>query len=150
MEESVKVWITDRWWGIDPATNKKTIKKARFGTGSRWQASQYVPGPNATKSIASKDFERLIDAEAFRTKTEHEVRAGLYVEPEIATRTLGDAAEAWMAGKKKPSGASLHRYKNALDIWVLPMWSRRTLATIRRTEIDAWLSGLADGTAIHA
>lgn len=146
----MKVWITDRWWGVDPATNKKTIKKSRFGKGSRWQVSQYVSGSKASRSIASKDFERLVDAEAFRTKTEHEMRAGIYIEPDIADRTFSDAAAAWLEGKKKPSGASLHRYKSALDIWVLPMWAGRTLSTIRRTEIDTWLSGLMSGAAPHA
>jgi integrase len=150
MEACMKVWITDRWWGADPATNKKTIKKSRFGIGSRWQVSHYAPGLNSTKSIVSKDFDRLADAEAFRTKTEHEMRAGIYIQPEIVALTFLDAAAAWLAGKKKPSGASLHRYTNALDIWVLPTWAGRTLSTIRRTEIDAWLSKLISGTAAHA
>lgn len=145
----MKVWITDRWWGLDPSTNKKTVKKARFGTGSRWQVSQYVLGPDSTRRIVSRDFDRLVDAQAFRTKTEHEVRAGIYQGPENDSKTFSDAANAWLIGKKKPSGASLHRYRNALDVWVLPHWSGRRLSSIRRSEIDAWLSDLMAGTATH-
>jgi len=146
----MKVWITDRWWGIDPDTHKKSIKKARYGKGSRWQVSQYVEGPGLTRRIASKDFQRLADAEAFRTKTEHDIRSGVYIGPEIASKTFSDAADAWMAGKKKPTGSSLRRYRDALDIWVLPTWSHRQLSNIRRTEIDDWLSDLITGAAVHA
>lgn len=108
-----------------------------------------MPSPAGGTLLFSKDFERLSDAEEFRTRTENDMRTGICVEPETALPTFADAAEAWLASKKKPSGASLHRYQNALAIWVLPMWSQRKLSTVRRTEIDAWLSKLNAGTAVH-
>lgn len=74
----MKVWITDRWWAIDAATGKKTIRKANNGSGSRWQVSHYAEQVDGTKKLVSKNFERLGDAEAFRTKTEHQLREGSY------------------------------------------------------------------------
>jgi hypothetical protein len=71
----LKVWITERWIGVDPAT-KKTLKKANFGSGSRWQLSHYAEQSDGTKKLVARNFERLVDAEAFRTKTEHELREG--------------------------------------------------------------------------
>jgi len=143
----MKVWITDRWWGEDPTTHKKTRKKSDFGAGSRWQVSYYEEKNDGTRAIVSRKFAKLADAEAFRTRTEHQLREGSYLSQESLNRTLLDAANAWLASKKKPSGASLHKYRNGLEIWVLPAWGRRKLSTIQRTEIDLWLTSLADGTA---
>ena len=148
--KALKVWITDRWMGVDPATKKKTVKKANFGSGSRWQVSHYAEQSDGTKKLVARNFERLVDAEAFRTKTEHELREGSYRSPEFAKKTFGDAAAAWLDGKKKPNGASLFRYRDALDIWALPTWSHRTLISIRRPDIEAWVSQLVEGSAKHA
>lgn len=146
----MRVWITDRWMGADPVTGKKTVKKARYGVGSRWQVSQYAEQTDGSRKLTSRNFERLSDAEAYRTKTEHQVREGSYRPLGLERKTFADAASAWMSGKKKPSGASLFRYRDALELWSLPKWSRRTLASIGREEIDAWVSELVDGTAPSA
>jgi integrase len=146
----LKVWIIDRWWGADPVTKKKTVKKANCGSGARWQVSHYAEQADGTRKLAAKNFDRLIDAEAFRTKTEHELREGSYRSPEFAKKTFADAAVAWLDGRKRPNGASLFRYRDALDIWALPTWSRRTLGSILRTDIEAWVTQLIAGTAKHA
>lgn len=146
----MRVWIVDRWLGVDPATGKKTVKKAAHGTGVRWQVTHYAEQPNGTRKLVSKNFERLADAEEFRTRTAHELREGSYRPKEITKKTFADAAAAWFSSKKKPTGSSLLRYRDALDIWVLPAWGRRTLSTIHRTEIDEWVTAMLDGTAPHA
>jgi len=146
----VKVWITDRWWAVDPSTGKKTIKKANNGHGSRWQVSHYAEQHDGTRKLVSKNFERLGEAEAFRTKTEHQLREGSYRLPDQTRKTFADAAAAWLEGKKRPSGASLLRYRDALELWALPRWSNRSLSSIQRTEIDQWVSQLIEGSAPHA
>ncbi len=147
---ALKVWITDRWWGGDPVTKKKSVKKANFGSGARWQVSHYVEQSDGTRKLVAKNFERLIDAEAFRTKTEHELREGIYRSPEYAKKTFADAATVWLDGRKRPNGASLFRYRDALEIWALPTWAHRTLGSIKRTDIEVWVSQLVSGTAKHA
>lgn len=146
----MRVWIVDRWWGTDPETGKKSVKKANFGKGVRWQVTHYAEQTDGTRKLVSKNFERLADAEEFRTRTAHELREGSYRPKEIAKKTFADAAAAWFSSKKKPTGSSLLRYRDALDIWILPAWGRRTLATIHRTEIDEWVTALSDGTAPSA
>ena len=44
----------------------------------------------------------------------------------------------------------MKRYRDALDIWVLPMWATRRLRTIQKVELDHWLTALAAGIAPHA
>jgi integrase len=56
---------------------------------------------------------------------------------------------AWFSSKKKPTGSSLLRYRDALDIWALPDRGRRTLSTIKRSDIDDWVTALIAGTAPH-
>lgn len=146
----MKVWITDRWWAIDPATNKKSVRKSDYGNGARWQVSHYAEQMDGTKKLISKKFARLADAEAFRTKTEHQLREGSYRLAEGTKRDFGEAAAAWLEGKKRPTGASLLRYRDALDVWSLPRWANRSLASMHRTEIDEWVSSLVDGSAPHA
>jgi integrase len=146
----VQVWVVDRWWGVDPATGKKTIKKANFGQGVRWQVAHYAEQQNGTRKLVSRNFERAVDAEEYRTRTAHELREGSYRPREITKKTFADAAAAWFSSKKKPTGSSLLRYRDALDIWVLPAWGRRTLSTIHRIEIDEWVTAMMNGTAPHA
>ena len=146
----MKVWITDRWMGTDPTTKKKSVRKSNYGSGSRWQVSHYAEQTDGARRLVSRNFERLVDAEAFRTKTENQLREGIYRPVDVTKKTFRDAATAWLDGRKKPSGASLFRYRDALELWCLPRWGNRTLASLERTEIDAWVTALADGTAPHA
>lgn len=146
----MRVWVVDRWMGIDSRTAKKIVKKANYGKGVRWQVAHYAERPDGTRKLGSKNFERAADAEEYRTRTAHELREGSYRPREITKKTYANAAAAWFSSKKKPTGSSLLRYRDALDIWVLPTWGRRTLSTIHRTEIDEWVTAMMDGSAQHA
>jgi hypothetical protein len=58
---------------------KNTRKKTDRGAGSRWQLSHYEGRTDGTRVIVSRKFERLVDAETFRTKTGHQLREGNYL-----------------------------------------------------------------------
>lgn len=146
----MKVRVVDRWWGVDPATGKKTVKKANSGQRVRWQVTHDAEQPNGTRKLVSKNFDRVVDAEEYRTRTAHELRELRYRRREITKKTHADAAAAWFSSTKKPTGSSLMRYRDALDIWVLPAWSRQTLSTVPHTEIDEWVTAMLDGTSPYA
>ncbi|TFC81164.1 site-specific integrase [Cryobacterium cheniae] len=139
----MKVWINDRWNTVDGTKN------AAWGKGSRWRAV-WIDPTKAGKGETSKSFAKKADAEAYRAKMEDSLRAGTYRAPELANKNFAAAADAWFSGKKKPTGSSLKRYRDALDVWVLPKWGTRKLSTIEKTEIDEWVTALADGSAPHA
>jgi hypothetical protein len=141
----VRVWITDRWMGSDKVTGRRSVRKSLYGQGARWQVSFYAEQPDGSRALRSKNFETKSDAEAFRTLTEHELRAGIYRPPEALTRRFDAAAQTWWKSKRRPTGASLHRYRDALDIWVLPMWGQRTLAGITRPDVEGWVTQLIEG-----
>jgi integrase len=139
----VKVWIDDRW------TKSDSTKNAAWGKGSRWRTVWMDP-TKPGKGETSKSFAKKADAEAYRTMMENSLRSQTYRAPELANKIFADAAEAWISGKKKPTGSSLKRYRDALDVWVLPQWGTRKLSTIEKTEIDEWVTALSNGTAPHA
>jgi integrase len=136
--------------GSDKVTGRRSVRKSLYGQGARWQVSFCAEQPDGSRALRSKNFETKSDAEAFRTLTEHELRAGIYRPPEALTRRFDAAAQTWWKSKRRPTGASLHRYRDALDIWVLPMWGQRTLAGITRPDVEGWVTQLIEGTALHA
>jgi integrase len=146
----VRAWITDRWMAVDKTTGKRSVRKADYGRGSRWQVSFYEEQGDGSRNLRSRKFDKRSDAEAFRTRTEHELRSGIYEAPQDLVQRFDDAAQAWWESKRRPTGASLHRYRAALDIWILPTWSTRTLASIARPDIETWVTQLVAGSAPSA
>lgn len=145
LASSMRVWINDLW--VNSRTKDKT---AQYGRGSRWQVAYYAESSDGARRLVSKKFRTKPMADEFRTKTDNDLREGLYQDPQLANKTVAQATDAWWDGKKRPSGASMKRYRDALDIWVLPMWATRRLHTIQKVELDHWLTALASGTAPHA
>jgi integrase len=139
--DGMKSWVNDRW------TKKDGTPSDLHGKGTRWQTKWIDP---ATVKEVSKSFAKKTDALEYRTYMENSLREGVYRAPELANKNFADAAEAWMSGKKKPTGSSMKRYRDALDLWVLPQWGSRKLSTIEKPEIDSWITALADGSAPHA
>ncbi|MCK2035675.1 tyrosine-type recombinase/integrase [Microbacterium sp. SSW1-49] len=129
---SKKVWIADRWRG------EKT------GTGLRWQVVWIDPD---TKREKSKSFKKKADADRHQTFIEHSLRSDTYLSPEVAALTVADAAEAWMKSKKRIKPAARRKYRDDLDNYALPRWGHLPLSAVKRPDIEAWISDLADGTA---
>lgn len=129
---STRVWIADRWKG------------AKTGTGKRWRVVWIDP---ETHRERSESFAKKTDAEARRTALEHSLRSHEYTAPEIANLTVADAVAAWMNSKKNPGEASRSTYRDRIDNYVLPRWGGVRLRAVQRTDIDAWVSALQDGSA---
>ncbi|MXS73689.1 hypothetical protein CSIV_12465 [Microbacterium sp. CSI-V] len=141
---SQKVWITDRWFYTDgPRIGQK---KPTHGDGSRWMV-QYYETVNGERKMRSRSFPKKVDAESFKASTENALREGSYVSDEIRKKTVADAAAAWIASKKKQKPASLAKYADAVENYVLPRWGSTRLDAVTRTDIDQWVSALMDGSA---
>jgi hypothetical protein len=110
-------------------SNKKTVKKARFGVGSRWQVNYYEETAEGGRKLISRGFKRLADAQALRTKTEHELREEIYRPLDLTKKTFADAATVWLESRRRPTGASLLGYRDALTVWSILKWGRRSLLT---------------------
>jgi integrase len=139
----MKVWITNLW------VDKAGRRKANYGSGSQWRVDWYEVMPDGSKKIRSRKFSRKTDAEAFRTKSEHEMRSGIYRSPEFAEKTFAVLASEYMATKHSIKGSTRTRSERELRSWILPQWGNRKIGTITHSQVEQWVTALAEGTAPH-
>ncbi|MCC2031796.1 tyrosine-type recombinase/integrase [Microbacterium allomyrinae] len=159
-------WITDRWvkdalvampdgttTRISPTSAQlraiKTLpdhfRTAKFGKGSRWVAGWYEPDGAQRQRL----FARRTDAESFTASLEDDIRSDRYIDPSAREQNFTVVAEAWLASKSRIKDSTWRRYRRELDNYVLPMWGARTIGSITRPQIDAWVQQLRDATAPH-
>jgi integrase len=121
------------------------FRTAKFGSGSRWVAGWYEPDGTQRQKL----FPRRSDAEAFVAELEDDIRSDRYIDPSSRHRTFRKVAEDWLSSKKRLKDSSWFRYRRELDRYVLPMWGDRTIGSITRPDIDAWVTQLCEGAAPH-
>lgn len=114
-----------------------SIDKRPNGTyRARWR--EYASGPQKTKT-----FTRKTDAQRFLVEIEHRLQSGSYVDPKEGQTTLSAFAAQWV--KLQPWRASTGvTAQQALD-HILPKLGDRPLAGIRRSDVQAFVTGLGLG-----
>lgn len=125
------------------------FRTTKFGTGSRWQVLWYEPLLDGERVQRKRSFKRRSEAEAFAAALEDDIRSGRYIDPSAQEKTFTEVAEAWLVSKARIKESTWRRYRRELDNYVLPKWGARTIGSIGRTEIDAWVQELRAGTAPH-
>lgn len=97
----------------------------------------------------SKTFARRRDADQWRTKVEHDVLSGTYVDPTAGRVTLDTYRASWAAGQQwAPSTRQLHD-----DRWrdhVAPVIGARAIGSLRPSEMRQWIGGLTLGPTASA
>lgn len=108
----------------------------------RWRDEQH-------KSRCRRGFERKKDAIAYAASLNKSMSDGTFVDPQAGRIPFGYLAEQWLEGKK---GTCKQKYydtiKAAYDIHVEPVWADRAIASIRRSEIQAWVSKQLTSTTV--
>jgi integrase len=116
-----------------------SIKKRPNG---RWRARYRDPSGKEH----AKHFDRHVDAERFLTTVEHSKLIGGYVDPRAGRVTFGEYAEKWRAAQVwRPSSAAAA--ETNFRQHVLPRFGARPLASIRPSEVQAWVRELSDALA---
>lgn len=109
--------------------------------GKRWRVRYRKPDGSQTDK---RGFVRKKDAEAWAA--EHVVIAkatGSYVDPQAGASTVGALWPAWIAKKKVSGKASyIESLERAWRVYVEPQWGARRLDSLRRGEIQQWVSDL--------
>jgi integrase len=91
----------------------------------------------------AKHFARKTDAERFLARVQGQLLDGSYIDPGAGQVRLADYAAAWQA-------AQVHRPTTVVQVdahlrnHVLPFFGDRPLASIRPSEVQAWVRGRAD------
>jgi integrase len=105
--------------------------------GARYRVRYRSPeGASRTKS-----FDRKIDAEAFAASVEHSKVVGTFVDATAGRMMFGDFAEAWAAAQPH-RGTTAQNVRSILQRHILPTFGTRPIASIRTSEVQAWVPGL--------
>lgn len=162
-----RAWIVDLWvkdvrvsmpdgsvQRVTPTSAQlKSIKKlpeqfrtAKWGSGKRWRVSWYEQ-QDGRQIQRAKLFDAKKHAEALKAELEDDIRSGRYIDPKIKTKLFSEAAETWLASKKRIKESSWRRYRRELDNYVLPRWRNEQIGSITSQDIDEWVQQLIEGTA---
>lgn len=127
----MKAWVMDR---------------GKAYRGKRYRAVWIDP---STRKERSRSFDRKRDAEEHRTFIENSMRERPYGDPTASRKKFAEVSEAWMASRKKIRDSTRDRDTRDLRTWVFPMWGERSIGSITREEVIAWVDQLQRGTAPH-
>jgi integrase len=125
--------VDDRWYRT---VEGRRMPTARHGKGKRWVA-RWRDGDRQQ----SKSFDRRQDAERFLAQVTTDLARGAYTDPRAGQERLGSYAERWRA-------AQIHRPTTAAQVethlrrHILPTFGDRRLASVRPSEVQAWVRGL--------
>jgi integrase len=128
--------IDDRWHATHRQTGAR-VRTNRYGIGKRWLA-RWRDDAGVQRKRA---FERRADAERFLVEVAADLARGAYVDPRAGRTTVREYAERWRA-------AQVHRATTAAQVethlrrHVYPMFGDRALASVRPSEVQAWVRGL--------
>jgi integrase len=90
-----------------------------------------------------KQFVRKIDAERWVTQQQASVDNGMHINPQAGKETIQEYAERWRKAQvHRPTTQAL--VDSRLRLHVYPQLGSRPLASIRRSEVQAWVRGRAD------
>lgn len=119
-----------------------SIESYSLADGSkRWRVRYRKPDHSSTDK---RGFRRKKDAEDFLARLVASLNDGEYVDPNAGLITISELGATWLAGKRtvmKPS--SYHSIEVSWRVWVQPNWGKRRVKTVRRSELQAWVSELS-------
>jgi integrase len=97
------------------------------------------PNPSARKPYTvrfwvngqqkERSFVTQKEARDFKIKTDHDVRAQIFVDDKLGRQNFGEAARAWLAALPRSEQTKLV-YANLLKVWITPAFSSKTIAQV--------------------
>lgn len=104
----------------------------------RWQARYRDPDGNER----TQTFRRKADAQRWLDEKTADMLTGRYVDPSAGRVTFREYAERWRASQPhRPSTVAL--YERLLRLHVYPTFGDRRLSSVKRSDVQAWVSKLS-------
>jgi hypothetical protein len=113
-------------------------KRSRAGRNT-WRAHYRTPAG----AQRNRTFSRKTDAERFLAGIENSKTTGAYVDPALATVTIGDWADRWLAGQTHLKPTTFARYEGILHKHIHPRWGKVKLANVSHADVQAWVTALS-------
>lgn len=111
-----------------------SVHKASTG----WRARHRTP----EGASRSRTFLRKADADRFLLEVEHSMLRGTYVEQSAGRVTVAEYAEDWIASKGAVRPRTRVNVEGRLRNHILPAFGDRRLSTIRRSDVQGWVTSL--------
>ena len=112
-----------------------TVKRMSNG---RWQVRYRDPD----RKQRARNFDKKADAKRFAASVVTDVARGEYIDPRAGRTSLADFADQWTAARGHRSQATQDLDRSLLDNHILPAFGKRSVSSIRQSEIEGWLSRL--------
>jgi integrase len=90
----------------------------------------------------SRTFAREGAAKEYRDRVAGEVRAGVYIAPEVGREPVAAFADRWRASVVDLKASTLARLDGTLAAHVLPAWGDVPLAAVANSDVRAWVARL--------
>lgn len=88
-------------------------------------------------------FDKKKDADAWATRQQESINTGTHLDPRAGRLTLGEYARRWESAQvHRPTTAAL--VESQLRLHLLPQLGSRSLASLRRSDVQAWVRGRAE------
>lgn len=111
--------------------------------GGRWRARYRTPDGKSRGKV----FDRKVDAEQFLVSIEHRKLTGEYVDPSAGRVTLKSYAEQWRTSQVQHRASTATQVESHLRNHVYPTFGDRPIASIRPSEVQAWVKERSESLA---
>jgi len=118
----------------------------RHPKSGRWQVRYRDPSGRER----SKTFERKVDASKFAATVVADVHRGEYIDPHRGRETVAEFAARWTDTRGHLARATRDHDRSILDSLILPTFGDRPVASLRQSEIAAWLSRLGGSSSTRS
>jgi integrase len=125
--------VYDRWHKRDPATGRK-IRSADYGKQGRWQVRWRDDADRQKK----RNFERQVQADAYRAEVESSLNRGLYMDPASGRVTVAEYGARWR-GEQLHRDSTADRVERAFRLHIDPVLGSLPLARVRSGHIQGWV-----------
>ena len=126
-----------------------SIKPYTTSKGKAWRVQYYDPAQGKRQK---RGFATKWQAENWAAENTVDLTTGQWRDPAGANITVETLSKTWRKGRQHLKPSTLDREASRLRSTVLPMWGKRKIGTLRKSEIQAWVSAstLSGSSIRHA
>lgn len=118
-----------------------SVEPYSTSAGKRYRVRYRRPDNTQTDK---RGFKTKRDAELFLSSVEIAKAKGEYIDLSAAEVKIAAAGAEWISSRERVLKASTFRtLESSWRIHVLPKWGRRTLASVRHSEVQSWVSAMS-------
>lgn len=114
-----------------------SIQRYKLANGTKWSVLYY--GPDGKKR-QKRSFATKYQAENWVAENTVDLTIGQWRDPAGANITIETLSKTWWQGRQHLKPSTLDREASRLRSTVLPVWGKRKIGTLRKSEIQAWVS----------